>query len=121
MDSRKSFEESYPLPENMYWDEEQGQYAGHNHFWIYSDRLEVWKAAVNFAQEQQSPAFAGLFFYKVSINSSILTPKKTSRLGGFSTSSPRSKAFTLIRTLAGVIAWMSTVYPVAAEGFNTQA
>ena len=45
MDSRQQFEEKYPLPEGMYFDNEQNAYAGTNDFWLWCTRWESWQAS----------------------------------------------------------------------------
>ncbi len=43
MDSRQQFEEKYPLPEGMYFDNEQNAYAGTKDFWLWCTRWEAWQ------------------------------------------------------------------------------
>jgi len=45
MDSRQQFEEKYPLPEGMFFDESQGSYAGTKDFWLWCTRWESWQAS----------------------------------------------------------------------------
>lgn len=45
MDSRQQFEEKYPLPEGMYFDNEQNSYAGTKDFWLWCARWESWQAS----------------------------------------------------------------------------
>lgn len=45
MDSRHQFEEKYPLPEGMYFDNEQNAYAGTKDFWLWCTRWESWQAS----------------------------------------------------------------------------
>lgn len=44
---RAAFEAAFKLPDGMYWDESQRQYAGGVMFWLYTDRLQVWNAALD--------------------------------------------------------------------------
>lgn len=62
---RAKFEEIYPLPEGMYWDSDQSKYAGHTLFWLFSDRFEVYNAAldnicVELPEEMDGPDGDGL-------------------------------------------------------------
>jgi len=43
MDSRQQFEDKYPLPEGMFFDESQGSYAGTKDFWLWCTRWESWQ------------------------------------------------------------------------------
>lgn len=45
MDSRQQFEEKYPLPQGMYYDDEQNAYAGTKDFWLWCARWESWQAS----------------------------------------------------------------------------
>lgn len=44
---RAAFESAFKLPEGLYWDEEQKQYAGGAMFWLCPNRLHVWNAALD--------------------------------------------------------------------------
>lgn len=45
MDGRQQFEEKYPLPEGMYFDNQQNTYAGTKDFWLWCARWESWQAS----------------------------------------------------------------------------